>query len=272
MARLGENAVGSEGPALAAPTGGAEPVQSPHLATFKVTGMTCGSCVWHVEGALNSVPGVKEAKVSLAAGAVAVTYDSTTVTFSALQEAVSDAGYGLSEPSASGDSKASGSPGRRIPGWPLAAGTAAAAFLTGFYIALVSLAQGFDHALELITGDWYFVGPIVLGFGTQMGLFFYLRAKVRLRQGTGTTKALAGAGTGTSTVSMVACCAHHLTDVLPIVGLSGAALFLNEFRGPLMGVGILTNGVGIWVMLRVIRKSNQCGTVPGDLPSGSGAG
>ena len=59
------------------------------------------------------------------------------------------------------------------------------------------------------------------------------------------------AGTGTSTVAMVACCAHHLTDALPVLGLSGAAIFLNDFRIPLMAVGLGVNAVGVLVMLRL---------------------
>ena len=146
---------------------------------------------------------------------------------------------------------------RRIPTRPVAAGIVAAGLLAGLYIAIVGVAQGLDHAIDLVAGDWYFVIPIVVGFGTQVGLFVYVRSMLHLRKRTGSTTALAGAGTGTSTVSMVACCAHHLTDVLPIVGLSGAALFLNEYRGPLMGLGILTNAAGIAMMVRLIHKSRR---------------
>lgn len=66
--------------------------------------------------------------------------------------------------------------------------------------------------------------------------------------------ALAGAGTATSSVSMIACCAHHLADVLPFVGLSGLAVFLVELRTPLMLLGIATNLVGVAVMLRQLRR------------------
>lgn len=138
--------------------------------------------------------------------------------------------------------------------WSIAAGIVAAILLAGTYIVIVGITQDFAHALELIGGDWYFVIPIVAGFGTQVGLFTYVRKAMQRRQKTRSATALTGAGTGTSTVSMIACCAHHLTDVLPIVGLSGAVLFLNDYRSPLMAVGILTNIVGIVMMLRLIRK------------------
>jgi hypothetical protein len=70
--------------------------------------------------------------------------------------------------------------------------------------------------------------------------------------------ALASAGTATSSISMVACCAHHLADVLPIVGLSGLAVFLVEFRTPLMLVGLATNALGIAVMLGELRRIEGC--------------
>ena len=34
----------------------------------------------------------------------------------------------------------------------------------------------------------------------------------------------------TATAGMIACCAHHLADLLPFVGLAGAATFLYDYR------------------------------------------
>ncbi|HEY6202569.1 MAG TPA: hypothetical protein VI056_05960 [Candidatus Limnocylindria bacterium] len=44
--------------------------------------------------------------------------------------------------------------------------------------------------------------------------------------------ALTGAGHRDLEHPMVACCAHHVVDVLPIVGVSGLAVFLVELRTP----------------------------------------
>ena len=134
----------------------------------------------------------------------------------------------------------------------IAIGLAGAVALVGFYLVIVSWAQGPEHALELLWGDRVFVGLISAGFGTQVGLFAYLRLLQRAMARE--SVALAGAGTATSSVSMVACCAHHLADVFPIVGLSGLAVFLVEFRTPLMVLGVATNVVGIVVMLRQLRR------------------
>ncbi len=140
---------------------------------------------------------------------------------------------------------------------PALAGLFGSLALAGLYLGIVGLAQDFPHALQLLKGDWYFTAPIALGFGIQVGLFTYVRRRRTCHVGSGRATALTGAGTGTSTVSMVACCAHHLTEFLPVLGLSGAALFLNEYRSPLMLFGILANAVGIVLMVRLLRRTNQ---------------
>jgi hypothetical protein len=134
----------------------------------------------------------------------------------------------------------------------IALGLVGALALVGLYLGIVTWAQGADHALELLWSDRLFVGLISGGFGTQVGLFTGLQLLQRAMSRE--SVALAGAGTATSSISMVACCAHHLADVLPIVGLSGLAVFLVEFRTPLMVLGIATNLAGIAVMLRQLMR------------------
>ncbi len=84
-----------------------------------------------------------------------------------------------------------------------------------------------------------------------MGLFAYLR-RLLARRAARSAAGLTVAGTGTSTVAMVACCAHHVTDALPLLGLSGAAIFLNDYRLPLMATGLAVNVLGVLVMLRLV--------------------
>ena len=59
---------------------------------------------------------------------------------------------------------------------------------------------------------------------------------------------------GVSTAAMAACCAHHLSDVLPIVGLTGAALFFSEYQKIFLLLGVLSNGVGITLMLHMMQR------------------
>jgi Cu+-exporting ATPase len=67
-----------------------------NTATFGVTGMTCASCVVHVEHALKGVEGVKRANVNLANEKATVEYEDG-VKPEDLVFAVNDAGYGLVE-------------------------------------------------------------------------------------------------------------------------------------------------------------------------------
>ena len=126
--------------------------------------------------------------------------------------------------------------------------------LVALYLGLVTWAQGLTHARELLWDDRYFVAAISAGFGTQVGLFVYVRRIVSLRA-RGGAAATTATGTGTSTAAMVACCAHHLSDALPVLGLSGAAIFLNDYRIPLMATGLAVNGLGVAYMLRVAVTS-----------------
>ncbi|HEX6957970.1 MAG TPA: heavy metal translocating P-type ATPase [Ferrovibrio sp.] len=60
---------------------------------LRIGGMTCASCVAHVEKALLAVPGVQAASVNLAAGQAAVTAPRGLVDMAALLAAVNRAGY-----------------------------------------------------------------------------------------------------------------------------------------------------------------------------------
>jgi len=143
----------------------------------------------------------------------------------------------------------------RISFRPIAVGLIASLALLLFYLGLVSLiSRSWSHALALLTEDRWFVFPIVLGFGIQAGLFTYLCA---LYGATGMPAAVTGSSAGTSTAAMIACCAHHVTDVLPLVGLSGAAIFLAQYKVPFMVVGLLSNAAGIGVLVAMIQRAKK---------------
>ena len=58
----------------------------------RIEGMSCAHCVQHVKEALEAVPGVKSAEVSLK-NKSAETEHAGTVTLAALKAAVEEAGY-----------------------------------------------------------------------------------------------------------------------------------------------------------------------------------
>lgn len=147
----------------------------------------------------------------------------------------------------------------------VAAGIVGAGALLLVYLGIITLAQGVDHAIQQLATDAFFVGLIALGFGTQVALFVELRAVDRHHRA---SAAVTAAGTGTSAAAMLACCAHHLVDLLPLVGLSAAAVFLNAYKTPLFLVGIAMNVVGIIVIARRLEAAREeCAMTEGHAPS-----
>jgi copper chaperone CopZ len=61
--------------------------------TFPVQGMSCGSCVRHINAALAGNTGVKTVEVNLAAGEVTVSYNPQTTEPVAIAEAIRKSGY-----------------------------------------------------------------------------------------------------------------------------------------------------------------------------------
>jgi len=123
-------------------------------------------------------------------------------------------------------------------------------------LGLVTWAQDWEHARGLLWGDRYFVAAIAAGFGLQVGLFTYLRV-VLGRRASRSAAGVTVAGTGTSTVAMVACCAHHVTDALPLLGLSGLTIFLSDYRLSLMALGLAINAAGVAFVFRLLLRERR---------------
>ncbi len=142
--------------------------------------------------------------------------------------------------------------------WPVGAGLAGAVFLTAIYFGIVSLAESPQHALDLFWQERWIVLPIILGFGVQSALYIILKKRLFVPVANpGPSGALTGMGGTTSTLAMVACCAHHVTDVLPILGLTAAAAFLAQYQTAFMLVGLGTTLTGIAVMSVILIKERR---------------
>lgn len=116
-----------------------------------------------------------------------------------------------------------------------------------FYLGIVSAFQGIEFAFMNLRSLWYLVFPLAIGFGFQVGLFFSIIKTAQLTATVGTTGAISGG-------SMLACCSHFLLNMLPFVGFAGIAGFLVVYQPWFLGVGILSNVIGIGFM---IRHKNQ---------------
>ena len=141
---------------------------------------------------------------------------------------------------------------------PLAAFLLGSAFIASFYIGILTWAQGWEYASSKFMRDRWYVIPIIVGFGVQAALYTILRFRLFIPiSSTGHVGSMMGASGGTSATAMVACCIHHVTDVLPILGLSAAASFLTRYQRPFMLIGLVMNLIGIGVMLFVLYRERQ---------------
>jgi len=149
---------------------------------------------------------------------------------------------------------------------PVGVGILGAILLAAIYFGIVSWAESPEHALDLFWDDRWLVIPILLGFGIQAALYSVLKLRLYLPASSNTPgpgavnpapAASMGAGGTTSTVAMAACCAHHATDVLPILGLSAAATFLAEYRIAFMAAGLASNIIGIIVIWITILRARR---------------
>jgi hypothetical protein len=122
-------------------------------------------------------------------------------------------------------------------------GMIASLALLVFYLGIVSIFQGIEFALMNLRSLWYLIFPLAAGFGTQVGLFFSIRHTAQVTAMVGSTGAVSGG-------SMLACCSHFLLNTLPFAGFAGLATILVQYQAWFLGVGILSNVLGIGFMIR----------------------
>ncbi len=151
-------------------------------------------------------------------------------------------------------SKPSGSESRRVSlrRRSVLTGIAAALAMATVYALIVGLASGSVRPLEdQAAADRYLLLAVFVGFGTQVAFLTELRRRHRLRAAAAAT---GGASAGASVAGMVACCSHHVADLLPVLGASGAAAFLYDYRLLFVVFGLGANAVGVFVAWRRLHR------------------
>lgn len=137
---------------------------------------------------------------------------------------------------------------------PLAAGVLGFMGLLLFYFLTMRLLAGSWYAaVSQFEKLWYFMTPLSISFGLQVGLY----KKIQDLNKNNSSKNVLITNTTASTVGMIACCAHHFTDVLPILGWSFFSLFLIQFQGPILITGVISNLIGIYYLVAIIKKSGS---------------
>lgn len=123
--------------------------------------------------------------------------------------------------------------------------------LLSIYAAVISLVSGFDFMLSQFYTYWYFVISLAVGFGIQVGLYSYLKNVIRKTNTSGRVLAVSGT---MSTAAMISCCAHYLTNLLPVLGAVGIIAIVFQYQVQLFWLGLAFNFIGILYMLNRIVK------------------
>lgn len=121
-----------------------------------------------------------------------------------------------------------------------------------FYLVQALGMQNWTAPFYFMTDKWYFVLPLMIGFGVQAGLFRAIRDR-----STRGSPALVASG-GVSTTSMAACCVHNLVPLVPVLGVTGIAAFFSEYQSHMFLASTLFMAVGVIYMLRTYRKIHAC--------------
>lgn len=143
-----------------------------------------------------------------------------------------------------------------------AAGLIASVALLGLFFLIVSLISGWTFARYQFASFWFFLVPLAIGFGVQIGLYAYLRAALQHRNASGGVVAVTGT---TSTAAMLSCCAHYLVNILPLIAATGFVTIVSQYQIRLFWLGIFANLFGIIYILRKVmafkdtkKKSGGC--------------
>ncbi len=163
---------------------------------FAVTGMTCASCVSHVEKALSEVDGIISVNVNLATEKATVEYDIAKTGMADLRKAVEDAGYGIGtevteETTAEPDAIAEGSR-REIK---TLRNKLVFAAVIGIYMLLVALSQFTGKWLPAAFSNVYLLWVLATPVQFWAGWQFYRGAWGALKHRTANMNTLIAVGT-----------------------------------------------------------------------------
>jgi hypothetical protein len=140
---------------------------------------------------------------------------------------------------------------------PLVFGATTGMLVVFFNISIASIAEGsLKNGYSVFLDNGIFVYLIPLAVGVQMGLFRYHR-NLTAENVSGSEK-MGMAGSATSSLAMIACCLHHVSDLLPAVGfVLAASSFLTEYKDTIIIIGLLANLAGSAYIARAILKGRS---------------
>lgn len=241
------------------------PASADTILCLPIWGMSCLACARKIEAALSSCPGVAEAEVEFVHRKALVRVHPSWVDLDELKAAVKAIGYQVLEEQ--GDARQEELQETTTPSIrsllssprPYLIGLLAALSVVGFYLALLTLTSDWYNAKAEFEAYEFWIIALATGLGAQAALFSLLRAWHRGGSMKAAKCSLAASG-GISTTAMAACCSHYLVALLPALGLpflSTAAASLANYQTYFFLVGVLSNVIGIALMLKMMGKSGM---------------
>jgi P-type Cu+ transporter len=170
---------------------------APQAITLGVEGMTCAACQGHVERALRETPGVTEANVNLMTHSARIVYEPGVARLESLLEAVREAGYDASLPTAADKEKDAETTATHERGLRLRAVAAIAGGVVTMLLAMMAVPLS-AFALQLI------MLAITLAGMFWAGGAIYQRAWQAARHRATNMNTLVALGTGAAFVYSVA--------------------------------------------------------------------
>lgn len=130
-------------------------------------------------------------------------------------------------------------------------GIAASIVMLAFYIGIMLIFNPLYYVIEDFISKFIWFSILITLFGVQIGLITYIRNINNKRRMSKSQTALSG---GISTTSMLACCIHHVTDFIPLIGVSAFTVFLVEFQLYFLIIGILFGVLSVLNIMIHIQK------------------
>jgi len=125
-------------------------------------------------------------------------------------------------------------------------GVVASILLLIFYFLINYISSGYEGVIWNFKKYWPYIIVIDAGFGIQIALYTHIRAFHQSCKSLTTS--------GISAGSMIACCFHHVTDIIPIAGI-GLSFALTAYTEFFMLIGVLSSIIGILLMLSTIQEN-----------------
>lgn len=126
-----------------------------------------------------------------------------------------------------------------------------------FYSVQALGMQSFFGPYYFFQKNWYFISPLIILFAVQVGLWKKMQEIVKI------SRAPITASGGVSTGAMIACCMHNFVGILPIVGISGLAVFFSAYQNYVFVISILFSGGGlVYMIYKYDRIKEHCANMP----------